>query len=503
MTNLAFVEGDAASFMGLMGTQAISRYDLSNQSYIGTWDAMYTGPLKDVDGLIEVSQSNPHYLGIAQVLKAIGYSSMVDMFGDIPYTEALKGDAGTKVLNPTFDDDAAIYASCLTLVDDAIANFGKPSASVVTGDLIYAGSIAKWTAAAKSFKLKLLMTARKAIPDADAKIAALVKAGGLIATAGEDFTFVYSKDPTSIRHPYYTGAYTGEEFDYTYMCHEFMVESLIEDDPRWPFQFRRQSEKILNLDDATDRNTAPCAGNGSCVYGYVVKNPVMIERIYTAKGKTFGAAEEKFLAGIFGRDRGDADGIPADGALRTIPGVYPCGGYYDIAKVGIPAANAATGGGIFPFLTGVNVNYYVIEAILASGAEGDARAEFKKAIEGHISRVVNFSVGADVNCVRPTNDAIAAYVNTWLAKFDAAPSNEAKLDIALKQLWFSSLGNGFESYNAYRRTGLPTKIQEHIDGTLRGFPLRLPYPQNELTLNPNAEKYKAVAFDKEPVFWDK
>ncbi|MCE2790077.1 MAG: SusD/RagB family nutrient-binding outer membrane lipoprotein [Saprospiraceae bacterium] len=73
----------------------------------------------------------------------------------------------------------------------------------------------------------------------------------------------------------------------------------------------------------------------------------------------------------------------------------------------------------------------------------------------------------------------------------------------MKQLWFSSYGNGFEIYNAYRRTGLPTNIQDHVEGTVRGFPLRLPYPQSELTLNPNAASYKDVAFDKTPIFWDK
>lgn len=503
MTNLAANEGDASTYMGLMGTQALSRYDLANTSYIGLWNAMYTGPLKDVEGLIAASQSNPHYLGIAQVLKSIAYSTMVDLWGDVPFNEAAKGDAETKILNANFDDDAAIYNSCLTLLDDALANFAKPSAGTVSGDVIYNGNITKWTSAAKTMKLKLLTTARLAIPDANAKIAALIKAGGLISASADDFIFQYSKDPTSIRHPYYTGAYTGGEFDYTYICHELLVESLSDEDPRWPFYFRRQTDKVLNLDDPTDRNTAPCDGSG-CTYGYVVKNPLMIEKLYTSKGKTFGANEEKFLAGIFGRDRGDGDGIPADGALRTLPGVYPCGGYFDVAKPALPAANAAPGGGIYPYLTGVNTSYYIIEGILISGAEGDAKAEFKKAIEGHINRVVNFGVATDgANAVKPTADAINAYVNKWLAKFDAATSAEGKLSVALKQLWFSSFGNGFESFNAFRRTGLPTDIQEHKDGTLRGFPLRLPYPQNELTLNPNAANFKDVAFDKEPVFWDK
>jgi len=512
MTNLAANEGDLEAFMGLVGTQALSRYDLNNNSYTGWWDGMYTGPLKDIEGLIAATVENgeqkesPHYLGIAQTLKAISYATMVDMWGDIPYSEAGKGDAIDKIINPKFDKDSDIYNSCLALLDAAIANFAKASPVKVDGDLIYSGNIASWTKAAKTIKLKLLMTARKGIPNAAESIKTMIAAGGLISTTAEDFVFRYSKDPTSVRHPWYTGLYdtNGGEFDYTYICHELLVESLVDEDPRWPFYFKRQTEVILDSNDPTQFNSQPCSGGQPCIYGYVVNNQNLIKRLYTDKGIAFGDAEKKFLAGIFGRDRGDGDGIPSDGGFRTIPGVYPCGGYHDGGKPAAPVANAAQGAGIYPFLTAVNTSYYLIEAMLELGAPGDPRAEFEKAIRNHIGRVVDYGMANDaVNAVRPSADAITKYVNLWLDRYDAAGSNTSKLNVVMKQLWFSSYGNGFEIYNAYRRTGLPTNIQEHVEGTLRGFPLRLPYPQTELTLNPNAAAFKDVAFDNAPIFWDK
>jgi len=119
---------------------------------------MYIGPLKDLEGLIAASAESPHFLGVAQTLKAIGYATMVDCFGDIPFSEASAGDALTKNINPKFDKDADIYAACIKLLDDAIANFAKGSPVPVTGDLIYNGNIANWTKAAKTIKLKLLMS---------------------------------------------------------------------------------------------------------------------------------------------------------------------------------------------------------------------------------------------------------------------------------------------------------------------------------------------------------
>lgn len=506
MSNLAANEGDAATFMGLMGTQGLSRYDLTNNSYTGFWDNMYIGPLKDLQGLISSAEAsgNVHYLGIAQTMQVMAYAQMVDFWGDVPYSEAGKGDAINSIINPKFDKDADIYTNLLTTIDKAIENLGKTSGVKVEGDLIYSGNISNWTKAAKSVKLKLLITARKGLPNANALITDLIAAGGFINTAAEDIKFTFSKDPTSVRHPWYTGAYTGGEFDYTYFTNELMVESLVDEDPRWPFYFRRQTDIILDSNDPTQFNTQPCSGGGACIYGYVVNNPVVIDRLYTQKGKTFGDAEKKFLAGVFGRDRGDADGLPADGTLRTLPGVYPCGGYFDVAAAqGVPAANRAPGGGIFPYLTGVNIKYYLIEAMLELGVAGNPRSEFEAAIKNHISRVVDFGAATDPNSVRPSAAAIQSYADLWLGRYDAASSNAAKLNVVMKQLWYSSIGNGYEIYNAYRRTGLPTNIQEHIDGTIRGFPLRVPYPQTELTLNPNAASYKDVAFDAAPIFWDK
>ncbi|MBI5914474.1 MAG: SusD/RagB family nutrient-binding outer membrane lipoprotein, partial [Bacteroidetes bacterium] len=84
-------------------------------------------------------------------------------------------------------------------------------------------------------------------------------------------------------------------------------------------------------------------------------------------------------------------------------------------------------------------------------------------------------------------------------------------------LWFSSWGNGFELYNAMRRTvdtatpnsygynGLPNTLQEPVAPTPRNWPHRLPYPSTEITLNPNASGMANVIWDDASfkLFWDK
>ncbi len=509
----AGVNSNMHGFVGL--TASADRYQLSAGSYNGLWNNLYSGVFKDVDNLIKASEKNdaigqlesPRYLGIAQTLKAYIASTMVDMFGDIPYSEAAKGDDATSVRQPKFDKDSDVYAEVFKLLDEAIVNLGKPSPVTVNGDLIYGGNGTKWLQFAKSLKLKLLIQTRLVNSSAGAEISKLISEGGLITSTANDFQFQFSRgDVTSPdnRHPWYTGAYTGGGFDDTYVLHQILVEMLEDEDPRFPFYFKRQTTSILNLDDPSERNTAPC-NSIPCPYGYLVANPSIYERLFTAKGKTPTKADTLFLAGLFGHDRSDPSGIPNDGSLRLLPGVFPAGGYHDANPVGVPAANKAPGAGIFPILTSVNVSYYQIEAILAGLTTGDAKALFEKAMRDHIKKVVDFGASLDATAAanRPTQAAIDKYVTLWLTRFDEAVSNNAKLNIVAKQLWFSSWGNGYEIYNMMRRTGFPNNIQEPIVPLSRQFALRLPYPQDEITLNPNAKPYAEIAYDKVPIFWDK
>ncbi|MFN9681362.1 MAG: SusD/RagB family nutrient-binding outer membrane lipoprotein, partial [Bacteroidota bacterium] len=153
------VNDDLMGFMGIIGSG--DNWNLGQTSYNGTWRSLYADVLKDLEGIIKSNAGDtgsPQYLGIAQLLKAYVVSTMVDLFGDIPYTEALNGDSETPIVNPNFEDDAAIYAKMLLLIDEGIkgvTNARRPVA--ITGDLIYAGNTARWEKFGLSLKLKLLM----------------------------------------------------------------------------------------------------------------------------------------------------------------------------------------------------------------------------------------------------------------------------------------------------------------------------------------------------------
>ncbi|WPP49266.1 SusD/RagB family nutrient-binding outer membrane lipoprotein [Catalinimonas niigatensis] len=504
------------SFVGIAAEQDIDGFDVDNTTYNLDWQELYYEPLKDAQEIINIAEAqgnNPYYLGVGQLLKAYYFSLMVELWGDIPYSEALKADAEEIIKYPAYDDAAAIYQDIFNLIDAGIVNLGENSVVELTGDPIYNGNVSQWIKMGKSLKLRNLINTRL-VQDNSAAIAALINEGDLILSGADDFTFQFSSinnPENENRHPWYVEAYTSSEYGFNYLGHQFMVEMLDFEDPRRPFYLKRQATSILDQTIPSERQTTPCSQISGCVYSYLVLNPNMINRLYTSKGKEFN---QSFLAGFFGRDRADPSGAPADGALRTAIGVYPVGGLFDdVAEAA--AGNRGTGAGIFPMITSEMVKFYIMEAILTgnyAGSTADVRDMLEEVINEHIDKVYAFGVENDPNGVpaagdtldpyinKPLDEATSDYVDLWLARYDNASTDNAKLNAVLKQAWFTNFGNGFEIYNTYRRTGYPNDLQVPLNPT-RDFALRLPYAQDDLNFNQSvSQDVRDVAFDLDPIF---
>ncbi|WP_020601716.1 SusD/RagB family nutrient-binding outer membrane lipoprotein [Spirosoma spitsbergense] len=507
------VVSDAGGFAGLRNSA--DNYNLTNNSYNGTWNSFYRS-MQNVEEILKATDDgkSPIYRGIAMVLKAYAVGNMVDQFGDIPYSEAWKGNIPGTDKAVKFDKDVAIYENIIKLCDQAVVELAKPQAVAVASDFIGAGSAATWTRLAKTVKLRLLFNSRKGRATGNADLKAAFDAGGFITTPAQNFVYQYSTQisPQDDRHPLFQGPYTGTG-DATYINHQLMGEMILNMDPRLPFYFYRQTSATLDPSNPTDRGTIPFGGT------YLPLRPAFLaeyKRVFYNDTQDPTKADIAYLSGFFGRDRGDNTGAPADGALRATPGAYPAGGFYSGRET--PAktltGNNPGGNGIWPLITSWNIKFYQVEAILdGTGVTGDAKALFEAAMREQIALVVSVSQKADSRSVAPTDKAITDYVNAWLKLYDAALSDQAKLNVVAKQVWFSSYGQGQEIWNMMRRTGYPVQgpfkqfsvgIQPPILKPPRQYALRLPYPAQEGNLNPNAATYVAnVIFDRDPVFWDK
>src|SRR6185436_704976 len=83
------------------------------------WEALYAGSLKDFQFIYETGlkdSTKKNYAGIARILEAYTFQVATDAWGDVPFSEALKGDAGN--VAPKFDKQQDIYDSLIAMITD-------------------------------------------------------------------------------------------------------------------------------------------------------------------------------------------------------------------------------------------------------------------------------------------------------------------------------------------------------------------------------------------------
>ena len=136
------------------------KYTISENSFELDFNSIYTG-----GGLVSIraakasaqADNDAVYLGVLEVLEALQVSWGADMWGDIPYSDAV-GDNPT----PKFDGQMAIYASLQTLLDKAITDLAGAGAGPGASDYLFLGDKTKWTQLANTLKARLyLHTAEK------------------------------------------------------------------------------------------------------------------------------------------------------------------------------------------------------------------------------------------------------------------------------------------------------------------------------------------------------
>lgn len=168
-----------------------SIYDIKTRNINGGfWTSIYRDVLRDLQEARTIINANtdPNFdpaqkanqLAAISVLEVYSWATLVDTFGNIPYSESLDF---TKP-QPKYDDAATIYADLVTRLNTAIGQFDTSAEGLGSADLIYGGDVAQFVKFANSLKLRLALT----LADADAaKAATMVReAQGKIFTSNSD-----------------------------------------------------------------------------------------------------------------------------------------------------------------------------------------------------------------------------------------------------------------------------------------------------------------------------
>lgn len=482
-----------------IGRVAADRYNAGSAG----WEGLYSA-ISNLNVIIKrgTEEDRLAYVGVAKILKAYTFSILVDVYGDVPFSEFDRFEEG--ITQPAFDKGKDIYPQLFTLIDEGIADINNPVVNPSkpgNDDYIYKGNLARWVKAANTLKLKLYTQVRK-VQNVQAEVTALLATpANLINSQAESFMLPYGPiGTTDDRHPAfgdYNATQRGGQLFSPWM-YEIMkgrnpniLNGLA--DPRVPYYIYNQKSALGGV-NPTPENCTEYRDGG-------------------------------FITLIFGSYGPCHDG--SNSQTYSLLGLFPAGGRFNDSAAksvnSIGAQNAGTGARPHEFITYADRLYLEAELIHEGLAPGDEKTVFSKALDesfGHVDNVI-------VNFIKPgtagsaqtvpaiaTLAATTTYKTGVLAEFDAA-SAAKKLELIMTQKWINRIENPIDNYTDYRRTGYPVLFAPFPEGTVenvtgpdgkitpvindRKYPWSLPFSNNEIGLNSNAPPQKVPESFK--VFW--
>ena len=175
-----------------------SQFTMSATRSSTAYSQMMRGALKNLETIRNLAKDKEEwgtYLA-ATTLRAFGFQSLVDCYGEIPFSEAFD------VSNPTphYDQGADIYAALIAELDEALSKVS--GAEVVATNFLFPGQRANaWIQFANAVKLKML-SRESGVASVDSQIGAIISAGNL--PAGDVAYANCWSNETGQMNPYYS-----------------------------------------------------------------------------------------------------------------------------------------------------------------------------------------------------------------------------------------------------------------------------------------------------------
>lgn len=426
--------------------------ELTTSFYQSIWTDSYKA-LSRFQQIIdhETAEDSPNYVAIAKIQKAFYMQYLVDLYGDIPYSEAFKE---TEMVTPKYDKDIAIYQGLVAEVKEAIAlmdqyenteGFDVKSSS----DPIFQGNMQKWKMFANSvllkFAVRLSMTTNSEGQSLRSDILSSLSNANFIT---EDVTINpgYNNESASGQNPLYNEwgwqTFTGS---------------------RSRGRIAVASENIIrNLEGDASKITA---GISDPRIGFLFK-----------KGEKYTGSSSYGPEGYYGYIQGNTnDGFKADNGFDP----------FDDSFVNPTEKNLSFKGGELGKNSGEGAS---MDGILMMLSE----SEFLQA-EANVLGYAGFTDGQGhfENGVTASFqfDNLAGEATDYLSDISARPkvgwtgSDDDKIAAIQYQRWIALTNyNGMESFINYLRTGYP-ETPLATTTTRSNKPWRLLYPAEEYSSN--------------------
>lgn len=398
----------------------------------GSFNGAYAGELKDLTQIIGkgIATNSPGVYAPAYALRTLVFSFVTDSWGDIPYSQALKGDSVGSSLTPVYDKQKDIYTDFFAVLDKASKDLSGAANALGGADPIFGGSPASWQKFINSLRLRLAIRVSSVDPAlASAQISAARSApGGLILTNADNAYFPWPGD----------GIYNNPWAD----------NLGARDD--W-----RMSDRLVNIMNALSDPRLP-------IYAQPTQDDPTIYR-------------------------GSPNGVlpmPPNMPNRSStsrPGII----FYKGATVYGPTFGGAGGSLPTSILTAAEVNFTLAEAAekgLGGLTAGQAAAYYNAGISASLNQWNDLAASSGQSISQTAMDAYLANPSV------VYQGGVAGLRQIATQKYIALYTDGATSWFEWRRTCVPNTIVPGPDATLTYVPRRLEYPTTEATANGDALK---------------
>jgi len=458
MREMAYNWGDEGWEEGFTVTQYASRlqftsgdrYDWSPSG--DPYNNAYSS-LRDVENILRDTKENEgqqNYYGVALIIKSWIYSYLTDAYGDVPYTDAIKGISDENI-TPQFTAQSEIYNGIL--LDLKTANSILVGADNISGDILYGGDVLKWRKFANSLRLRLAMR----ISDVDN------------SRAVAEMTEITNTPAT---YPIFESDADAALLQWN------------SDNPQPKYNTRSGSFDEVRLSTTLETRLKDLGDRRLIVFAQPTSN----------SGK-----------GIYSDNLDDYVGMPNglddDAALGYSPtGISEESGSNFISRLGILLACRACNVELASATASQTIimSYSELQFILAEAKEkgfisaGDAAEYYENGIQASFAYYTERVTVGGWNEI--ATDISAFDVDAYVAQASVAYTGTAdeKLEKLATQKWIALFYTGFEAWSDWRRTGMPEVVPGPDAVNSGKVPVRFQFPNSVKSTN-NANYQEAVS----------
>jgi hypothetical protein len=396
--------------------------------------------------------------GVSLVMKSFMFGLITDLWGDAPYTNALKGELlGGENIKPSYDSQETIYAGIIADLETANTLLSQKSEDyngiVENADVYYKGDPAKWRKFANSLMLRYYMRISDKKSDvAKAGIEKIVNNPDqypIISSPGDDAAMPFPGNSADNSWPANTVSDASGSNYRRIKMGATLVEALqAKDDPRigvWANKVQVPLVVDAGLPAGTDEIVD---GVRYLSPDKVGDTPVDTDPEYVGVPTSFSALPSTYNLN------------PTPGQTSNNPHVSFLNDIYKAASGPLLKAR---------LLSAAEVHFILAEAALKGWNTGDAESHYESAIQASFQ---TWGVGSEFD--------------TYIAGPEVAYNGT--LEQLMEQKWIASWTAATEAWFDFRRTGLPA-LTAGPAAKRSVLPVRFYYMQDELMLNAdNAEQ---------------